>query len=58
VLSTPPVRKRLAQEEEAEAQVVDLDVIGTESMSPLKELDALKSIQAFVDSGLVKLTPR
>ncbi|HZI10854.1 MAG TPA: DUF4388 domain-containing protein, partial [Myxococcus sp.] len=157
VLSTPPVRKRPAQEEEAEAQVVDLDVIGTESstsevvqaaqsylengnfrdgealarrahemapspqteallrsaeaallgalrrdlldkpqvptllvppaqlkstqlssperyllsridgkrdlggilsMSPLKELDALKYIQAFVDSGMVKLTPR
>jgi hypothetical protein len=157
VLSTPPVRRRPAQEEDVEAQVVDLDVIGAESptsevvqaaqsylekgnfrdgealarrahemapspqteallrsaeaallgalrrellekpqvpsllvspaqlkstqlssperyllsridgkrdlggilsMSPLKELDALKYIQAFVDSGLVKLTPR
>ncbi|WPB81449.1 DUF4388 domain-containing protein [Archangium violaceum] len=28
------------------------------SMSPLKELEALKYFQAFVDGGLVKLTPR
>jgi hypothetical protein len=34
------------------------DLGGILSMSPLKELDALKYIQAFVDSGLVKLTPR
>jgi hypothetical protein len=27
-------------------------------MSPLKELDALKYLQAFMDTGLVKLTPR
>jgi hypothetical protein len=34
------------------------DLGGILSMSPLKELDALKYIRAFVDSGLVKLTPR
>jgi hypothetical protein len=34
------------------------DLGGILSMSPLKELDALKYIQSFVDSGLVKLTPR
>ena len=28
------------------------------SMSPLKELEALKYFRAFMDSGLVKLTPR
>ena len=28
------------------------------SMSPLKELEALKYFQSFVDGGLVKLTPR
>jgi hypothetical protein len=27
-------------------------------LSPLKELDALKYLQGFVDNGMVKLTPR
>jgi hypothetical protein len=34
------------------------DLGGIISVSPLKELDALKYFQTFVDSGLVKLTPR
>jgi hypothetical protein len=34
------------------------DLGGIIGMSPLKELDALKYLQSFVDSGLVKLTPR
>jgi hypothetical protein len=34
------------------------DLGGIIGMSPLKELEALKYFQAFVDTGLVKLTPR
>jgi hypothetical protein len=47
VLSTPPVRKRPAQEEEAEAQVVDLDVIGTESSTS----EVVQAAQSYLENG-------
>ncbi|WP_309889062.1 DUF4388 domain-containing protein [Archangium sp.] len=47
VLSTPPVRKRPAQEEDAEAQVVDLDVIGAES--PTSEV--VQAAQSYLENG-------
>lgn len=34
------------------------DLAAIMAMSPLKELEALKYFRAFVDAGLVKLTPR
>jgi len=47
VLSTPPVRKRPAQEEDVEAQVVDLDVIGAES--PTSEV--VQAAQSYLENG-------
>jgi len=47
VLSTPPVRKRPAQEEDVEAQVVDLDVIGAES--PTSEV--VQAARSYLENG-------
>ncbi|HEX8824991.1 MAG TPA: DUF4388 domain-containing protein, partial [Archangium sp.] len=47
VLSTPPPRKRPVQDEEAEAQVVDVDVIGVESSTS----EVVEAAQSYLENG-------